>query len=479
MLQCFFHGTGQTEDGVCVEIRMGKYRVLLDCGLRNPDAVLQLDPPDLFLCSHAHIDHSRSIAALHQQFPNLPLYASDVTAILLDNDAIQPLPWRESIELLPQLYVQLFPAGHLPGAAVMLLTYVGSDRRPDSLLYCGDLCLANTRLTEGLKLAELRGLSPDVLILEGSYGTDRHPPRRQLENQLMELLDRTLESGRSVVMPVPKLGLAQEILILLRSHHLFSGRKLVVEIDEAIAEVCDRYEQIIPSFPLAIQNFARYQSLFLDQSVRPYIQRSIRPSSQESIQESIQESDAAQALTDEPRIVLTTAIDPVEAICKTGDWTIFLPHYRTPELEMLNAPEAEIYLLPDHCDGSTLPQIIHTLRPQHLVLTHAPLDKLADLAILDELTSRYKLHIPTTGQLLELPIADSFYQPAPPEVRYDGELVQTQTEVLLSLPIEILDDPRWKAFADTGLIDAQWQHGDLVIRGISQREWLNQDEKLP
>jgi Cft2 family RNA processing exonuclease len=464
MVQCFFHGTGQTADGVCVEIRMGDYRVLLDCGLRNPDTLLQLNAPDLLLCSHAHIDHSRSIASLQAQYPELPVYASDVTIALLDNPSIQALPWRTPIELLPYLMVQIFPAGHLPGAAVIRLTYTG-ETLPQQLLYCGDLCLSNTRLTEGLPLAELRGLAPDILIIEGSYGTDRHPPRRQLENQLMELLDRVLESGRSIVMPVPKLGLAQEILMLLRSHHLFSGRKLVVEVDEAIAQVCDRYEKLTATFPLAIQNFARYQSLFLDRSVRPYIQRMVEPLAVTA--------DAKR----EPRIVLTTAIEDLKRLEQSvdEDWTVFLPHYRSGELAEFQAPDAEIYLLPDHCDGSTLGQIIHTLRPQHLILTHAPIEKLTDLAALDELTSRYKLHIPTTGQCLDLPIATSFYQPAPPETRYDGELVQTQTEILLSLPIEILDDPRWKAFADTGLIDAQWQNGSLVIRSISQREWLGRE----
>ena len=469
MVQCFFHGTGQTDDGVCVEIRMGNYRVLLDCGLRNPDLLLTLDPPDLFFCSHAHTDHSRSILALHQRFPDLPCYSSDVTIALLQRDlppnCLKPFPWDTPIELLPNLTVQFFPAGHLPGAAIIGLTYSDPERhesRPERLLYCGDVCLANTRLVEGLNLGELRDFSPDVLIIEGTYGVDRHPPRRQLENQLMELLDRTLESGRSVVMPVPQLGLAQEVLMLLRSHHLFSGRKLVVEVDDAIAEICSHYEALVPSFPLAIQNFARYQSLFLDSLVRPYIHRSTQVAS-------------PFAIPTEPRIVLTSTIDGLSKIYETGHWSTFLPHYRNGDLNTLDADNAEIYLLPDHCDGSTLPQIIHTLRPQHLLLTHAPLEQLTALAALDELTSRYKLHIPTPGHLLDLPIADAFYQPAPPETRYDGELVQTQTEVLLSLPIEIQNDPRWKAFADTGLIDAQWQNGTLVIRGISQREWLNRD----
>ena len=119
--------------------------------------------------------------------------------------------------------MQLFPAGHLTGAAVILLTDT-SDDRPQTLLYAPDLSLTNSRLTDGLKLEELRGLFPDCLIISGAYGTDRYPHRRQLETQLMEMIHRALSSGQSVLLTVPALGLAQEVLILLRSHHLFSGQ---------------------------------------------------------------------------------------------------------------------------------------------------------------------------------------------------------------------------------------------------------------
>ncbi len=483
MLHCFFYGTGRSDEGVCVEVQIAGYRILLDCGLRDRSTLLQTAPPDLVLCSHAHPDHVRSLLAFHHAFPQVPIYSSEVTAALIEsvNPGISPgtievLPWRSVIELCPNLTVQLLPAGHLPGAAMMLLTDGRSDR-PCTLLYTGDLSIANSRLTEGLKLEELRGLAPDVLIIEGTYGTDRYPHRRQLETQLMEKLDRALESGQSVLMPVPALGLAQEILILLRSHHLFSGRSVNVWVDETIAAVCEQYERLIPSFPSSIQNFARYQALFLDTTIRPWIQR-LERLDQLQISNDLVPNDLN--LPSVPQILLIQELDSPDdswptwtrSLMQRSDWVVLMP-------ETDRRPETETYRLPDHCDGATLPQVIHNLRPQHVVFIHGIEEKLLKLAELDDLNSRYKLHIPSTGSALELPIAPNFSrQAALPDVSYEGELVETETEVLLSLPSEIMNDPRWKKLSDLGLVSAQWQGNTLVIRGISQNLSQNASQNL-
>lgn len=478
MLQCFFYGTGQSDEGICVEVQTAHHRILLDCGLRDTSVLQTLQPPDLILCSHADPDNSRSLLLLHKKFPDVPIYSSTVTAQLLalgssslSSPLIQTLAWRSPTELLPSLTVQLFPAGHLPGAAIVLLTD-SSDDRPQTLLYAPDLSLTNSRLTDGLKLEELRGLFPDVLVISGAYGTDRYPHRRQLETQLMETIDRALISGQSVFLPVPALGLAQEILILLRSHHLFSGRNVMAWVDDAIADQCDRYEQIIPTFPSSIQNFARYQSLFLDSTIRPCIQRlTTRPNTFPS------EFMAPEFV---PEIILISEPESgqplpalVQILIQRGDWLMLFSKTSRHQLEMPALP-TESYALPNHCDGSTLPQVIHTLRPQHVVFIHGTPEKLLQLAELDDLNSRYKLHIPSSGTGLELPIADFFNSPSVPDVSYEGELIETETEILISLPRDITADPRWKTLSDLGLIRAQWQGNSLIIRGISQR-----DPRLP
>lgn len=520
MLQCFFYGTGQSDEGICVEVHIAGYRILLDCGLRDCSKLLKADPPDLLILSHAHSDHVRSLSPFHRAFPTVPVYSSEVTAQLSNatHDSIQSIPWRSSLELLPNLRVQLFPAGHLPGAAMILLTDTHSSRS-QTLLYTGDLSLTNSRLTEGLKLEEIRGLSPDVLIIEGTYGTDRHSHRRQMETQLMERLDRALEAGQSVFMPIPALGLAQEVLILLRSHHLFSGRSVTIWVDEAIATVCEQYEQMIPSFPSSIQNFARYQPLFLDRTIRPWVRR-LEPAEiwdepvEDGPEDSLEVSPARRSFMPfddarfassppepSPTIVLIQKSDAVDqpwpswlpSAIQHQNWLIMLPHLEYPnqgrldrlndQLKILFGPNGqpstwekggleapiETYQLPDHCDGATLPQVIHNLRPQHVVFIHGPEDRLLQLAELEDLNSRYKLHIPASGNRLELPIAEYFVPPTLPDVTYEGEIVETETEILLSLPRDIVADPRWKTLADLGVIVAQWQGNTLVIRAISQR----------
>lgn len=114
---------------------------------------------------------------------------------------------------------------------------------------------------EGLPLEELRGLQPNVLIVEGSYGTARHPHRRHQENHLAERIDRAIAQQQSILLPT-SLGLGQELLLLLRSHHYFTGRDIDIWVDGAVANGCDAYLEILPHLPTSVQNFARHQPLF-------------------------------------------------------------------------------------------------------------------------------------------------------------------------------------------------------------------------
>jgi Cft2 family RNA processing exonuclease len=284
-IACFFYGVGHAGEGICLVVQMGRYRIMLDCGLTDISPLLASDEPpaDLVLCTHAHSDHAQGLLSLHRAFPKLPIYASDVTTQLLPlnwlsipADQIPPfchaLPWRSPVEFQDGLCAELFCAGHLPGAAAILLTYTGANRTY-SLLYTGDFFLSNSRLVEGLHIDPLRGLQPDVSIVEGTYGTSRHPHRRQQENQLMERLNRAIEQGSSAILPVPAIGLGQELLMLLRSHHLFTGRNLDIWVEGSVAIGCDAYLDLLPSFPASVQNFARHQSLFWDEKIRPRLRR--------------------------------------------------------------------------------------------------------------------------------------------------------------------------------------------------------------
>ncbi len=494
-LVCYPYSVGHRDEGVCLLLRMGPYRVLLDCGIEDisPLQTSGKPPADVVLCSHAHTDHAKGLLALHQAFPQLPIYASEVTTQLLPLNwqhllpekipqFCQALPWRSPVEFADGLCAELFPAGHLPGAAAILLTYTGASRSY-SVLYTGDFFLSNSRLVEGLHLDVLRNLEPDVLIIEGSYGTARHLHRRQQENQLMERINQSIAQQHCVLLPVPTLGLGQELLMLLRSHHLFTGRDVDIWVDGTVANGCDVYLELLSNFPASVQNFARHQPLFWDERVRPRVRR-LDPHQRNSVGES-------------PCIVFTDRRIDFREYCQPGNrhWVILLPQQprysvnfdfsllsgRTPGSSIPSSVLAEVesYLLAQHSDGMGTTQLIHNLRPKHVIFIHGSPNYLADLTGLEELQNRYHLHSPAAGTLVELPIGETFVQPAPPaETNYEGELIELETLVTITLPNAITTDPRWKNFADTGLVEARWQGEDLVLRGLSQRELLSQGSNI-
>jgi Cft2 family RNA processing exonuclease len=485
-LACYAYGVGHADEGVCLQLEIDNYRILLDCGLKNGHPAVDAATPsdwddlinraaaiDLIICSHAHPDQAVGLLALHQRWPHIPIYASVATAQLLPlnwpgetvpETFCTALPWRSPIELRDRLTIELIPAGHLPGAATIVLTYQ-APHRSVRVVYSGDFCLSNTRLAEGLRLGELRGLMPDALIVAGTDGTRRHPHRRQQENRLMERLAQALGAGESILLPVPTIGLGQELLFLLRSHYLFSGRDLTIWVDGGLAAGCDAYLDLIDQFPIAVQNFAQNQALFWDDKVQPQIQRG-RPDADHTA----------------PCIVLTDRPIEVSQFCDRGQWLVLFPEASTTSpvgpIAASTAGRsqavvtAETYWLSDQSDGNATLQLIHNLRPQHVLFVHGGLASLTEFALLDELNSRYKLHLPRSGSWVELPIAEPPIGPSSslPETRYEGEVVETAADILISLPTEFATDPRWAGFADTGLVEAYWQDDRLILRGMTPAE---------
>ena len=497
-LACLPFGVGHNQEGLCLEVRLGPRRILIDCGLHDIDALINADPPldelDFVFCSHAHPDHARGILDFHRAFPQVPIYGSEVTAQLLPLNWLdrpqdiprhlcQAFPWNTPIRLTDDLTVQLWPAGHLPGAACALFSYTTS-KRTYTLFYTGDFFVSNSRLVDGLPLESLRGLKPDVLIVEGSYGSSRHPHRRQQENRLASTINQLLKEGHSVLLPTPTLGIGQELVMLLRSHHQFTGKDITVWVDETVAAGCDLYLDLMAYFPSNVQNFARHQPLFWDERILPRIRRIYSPDDLEDNQPCIvighRDADLSQYCrwSDRPwRILLpetfasAIADNALHAIGNDAGLTLDWLQALAPEMDTERV-QIDTYLLTTHSDRIGTTQLIHNLRPQHIAFVHGNPTPRADLAGLEELQTRYQLHLPSVGNLVEFPIGERFIQPAAPEQVFEGEITEMDESVLLLLPDALTDDPRWRDFADTGIVQVRWQGDELVLKGVSQRDLL-------
>lgn len=496
---CYPYGVGHDREGVSLGLAIGPHRILLDCGLEDLHSLENEPPPNAVFYSHAHGDHGRGLSALHHRWPHIPIYATAATAALLQDkvlaQVIQVLPWRMSVEVADNLTIELWPAGHLPGAACALLTYAHGTHRY-RFFYTGDCFLSSTRLVEGLPLAALRGLNPDVLITEGSLGTAQYPNRRQQENQLIEKLRLHLAQSRCVIFPVPLLGLGQELLLLWRSHYHFTGQPLTIWVDPALARSCDDYLELLAqkpdAFPRNVQNFAKHQSIFWDDRINPTIRRlPCLPSDRQKIE-----------MLQGPAVLLVHPSTPVDFYCPRyrGAWSVFLPeqanlsawqselHTDGPAYDWFdrfkNATVSgtvtlETYQLYSHCDGDGTTQLIHNLRPRHVVFIHGSLAQLSALANLESLQSRYQVHIPLPGHPLSLFLDTQFASPPPPrEPTFEGTVSEYVDQVSLQLPLTLTSDARWQSFAETGIIEARWQGDNLVLRGVEPSELVDITNRL-
>ncbi len=499
-LFCLPYGVGHADEGVCLGVQLGPYRLMLDCGLSSLESLKSegAEPPaDFVFCSHAHADHARSLLELHQTWPQLPIYCSEATADLLPLNwpyvsmpegapFCHRIPWRQSLQLAPGLTAKFWPAGHLPGAACILLTYTRADRTY-TVFYTGDFFLSNSRLVEGLPLDELRGLKPDVLIIEGTHGTARFPHRRQQENRLADQINQAIAAGNNVLMPAPLMGLGQELIMLLRSHHHFTGRDFTVWVDPWIAQACDIYLTLLPHLPANVQNFARHQPLFWDERILPRIKRlpSPLPPSTDlpAVLVGYQYGDLSEYVHwgDRPwRILLPE--DLADSIVQAGLDHDTQPHHPTLDWlqtldECFSTGQASLdtYRLTAHSDGSSTTQLIHNLRPHHILFVHGSPQYLADLASLEDLQNRYKLHLPSANQRVDLPIGETFIQPLSPDATFEGEITLQGTDIILKLPDLLKEDPRWNRLTDTGIVQIRWQGNDLMIRGLTPQNLMRQN----
>lgn len=511
--------------GICFLLQIGSYRFLLDCGL-VPEALPQSLQKVLndrgveggvalhgLILSHAHPLQTQGLRSFFQYYPTVPVYSSPVTAHLLEQmempegrlPALNALAWRSVLQIRADLTLELFPAGHIPGAAMALMTYtpaqpLGKPPRPYTVLYTGDCTLAHNRFVEGLPLSELRGLRPDVLIVDGTAGTARYGRRRQHEVTLLNGLERSFQAGRSVILPLPTWGLGQEILLSLKAHLPFGEQQRSVHIAEDFAPYFDAYQHLLPHFPTAIQNLARQQSLFWENDRFPTVKAlgsSLNKPLEQVLDQSLAESQPTVILVREDR-------DWTQFLPALRGWEIWFPRSTDGEVSPLKPwmeknlhqwipPEAivpwsviqarlrsgqgqiQTYFFPEHCDGLATTQLIHNLRPQHVLLIGPENDRLAELAALEELSSRYKIHLPALGQTTEFFVGETFFQPTTPDLCYEIELQEDASGAWLPFPAQLTQDPRWYRLADTGILQLRWQGDELVLRGMSGRELMNQD----
>ena len=225
-------------------------QLLLDCGI-NPgttnslDAFPRLDVSqfdidslDAVIISHAHLDHCGFLPFLYKYGYDGPVYSSAPTSNLMtllqldyldvaskqgylapyDQKDVRecvlhtlPLRYGAVTDISPDVRLTLHNAGHILGSSIVHL-HIGEGLH--NLVYTGDFKYAKTTLLEAAATEFPR---VETIITESTYGAmqDVMPTRIAAEERLASIINETLERGGKVVIPVPAVGRAQEIMLII------------------------------------------------------------------------------------------------------------------------------------------------------------------------------------------------------------------------------------------------------------------------
>ncbi len=258
-MQIIPHGAAQEVTGSCHEVRIAGKRILLDCGLFQgkrretsmKNATFDFDPSkdiDAMILSHAHMDHVGRVPVLWKKGYRGAIYCTYATrdlaeVMLADGGYIQekdeeffckylsksrmecdgPLytqkdsaacmelfhgkNYNEWFEVLPGIRAQFIEAGHVLGAAMILIEAEenGKTRR---LGFTGDLGRSTLPI-----IRDPAVMPPvEVLICESTYGDRLHGDITKSKDKLKEVIIRTAERGGKILIPAFSLERTQQLV---------------------------------------------------------------------------------------------------------------------------------------------------------------------------------------------------------------------------------------------------------------------------
>jgi uncharacterized protein len=233
----------------CFIVMTRESKIMLDCGINPGEASglnayprldwfnFNLDELDAVIISHAHIDHQGFLPTLFKFGYKGPIYCTEPTLPLMNllqmdsvkisksngtylpyesrdvNEVIKhciTLPYGKPTDISPDITISLNNAGHIMGSATVHLNISGAH----NILYSGDYKYARTQLLDSALSIYPR---VETLITESTYGntTDIMPDQIVVYRNFTETINRTLIEGGKVLIPVPAVGRAQEIMLVI------------------------------------------------------------------------------------------------------------------------------------------------------------------------------------------------------------------------------------------------------------------------
>jgi KH/beta-lactamase-domain protein len=313
----------------CLLIETAESKVMLDCGVHPGsrytwEAYPRLDwadvsPGDIdaIIISHAHLDHMGFLPAMYKYGYDGPVYCTEPTLplmTLLQNDFVKiaqieggrliyeqrdirdeishaiTLPYGMVTDVSPDIKLVFNNAGHILGSATVHL-HIGDGAH--NIVYTGDYKYGRTMLFDSATWNYPR---VETLITESTYGAkeDIMPVREEVEMTFVNAINGILKGGGKVLIPIPAVGRAQEILLVL-DHYM--RNKVLVEAPVFM-------EGMISEATAIHVSYAEYLSRELRAKI---LEEGVNPFTSEYFTEVEHPSNREEAFREGPAIIMATS----------------------------------------------------------------------------------------------------------------------------------------------------------------------------
>ena len=355
-LKIQFIGANHEVTGSCTLLEVCGKKYLVDCGMEQGQDTFENVPLpvpanaiEAVFLTHAHIDHSGMLPKLCKDGFRGPIYATESTCDLCNimlqdsahiqeseaewknrkakraaQDLIEPVynmmdamqaisqfrrcRYSEPMEVAEGIVLRFTDIGHLLGSACIefWLTENGETRK---IVFSGDVGNLNQPLIKDPQPVE----ETEYLVIESTYGDRLHEAPGDVESELADVLQRTLDRGGNVVIPSFAVGRTQEILYAIRE---IKNRKMLKGHD---------YFPVYVDSPLAVEATGIYlqcDTSCFDEETAATVKKGINPIWFNGVTLSVTpEESKAINFNPEPKVILSAS-----GMCEAGRIRHHLKH---------------------------------------------------------------------------------------------------------------------------------------------------------
>ena len=319
-----FLGAARQVTGSQHYIEANGSRLVVDCGMyqerefqaRNwgPNPVPPADL-DAVLLTHAHVDHCGLVPKLVREGFRGPIITTAASAELIElvlrdsakiqaEDAaykkrrhrkerrkakhseeplytlrdvertlplLEPISYEQETKINDNTSVVLHDAGHILGSAIVEVR-MQEDGRQRRAVFSGDLGQRGKPIVRDPAVL----VDADVIVMESTYGGRDHEYVGDVESQLAEAINRTVERGGRIVVPIFAIERAQELVYhvsrLLHHRHIprvpvYLDSPMAADVTEVFRKHIDCFDEEATKLTAAGEPPLRFPGLVMARSV--------------------------------------------------------------------------------------------------------------------------------------------------------------------------------------------------------------------